>query len=103
MKHYQQAYLFFPFLKKIRGAYFRLPIALLFLAILSSCWKRSNCPTYADSDPKVLFGQETFADQMKKTEAQFQRKSDKKMKSEGKSARKKSKSAKKKQHKQQGK
>jgi hypothetical protein len=103
MKYYQQPYLFFPFFKKIIWRRSHLTLLLLFLAALSSCWKRSNCPTYADSDPKVLFGQETLADQMKKTEAQYQHKSDKKMKSEGKSARKRSKSLKKKQHKKQGK
>jgi hypothetical protein len=79
-------------------------ILLLCLSLslsLSSCWKRSTCPTYQDSDPKVLFGQETFADKMKKTEAQYARKSKKKQKQEGKSARSKAKKQKKKAHKKQ--
>jgi hypothetical protein len=47
--------------------FFRTMLWLLCLLPLwlGSCQKRSQCPTYWDSDPKILFGDETLLDRQK--------------------------------------
>ncbi len=63
------------------------------LFILSSCGasKRSDCPTYRDSDPKVIFGEVTLADRMEQQEKDLQVKSDRQRRKEAKKQIKRSK------------
>ncbi len=70
-------------------------IFAIFLFIFSSCGasKRSSCPTYRDSDPKVIFGQTTLAEKMKQQEEDLQVKSDKQRRKEAKQQIKRSKKA----------
>lgn len=50
---------------KLVARYFAL-IGVAFLLLLASCERRSQCPTYADSDPKNLFGEgKTFEQSLK--------------------------------------
>ncbi|MGF1532494.1 MAG: hypothetical protein ACFCUI_02230 [Bernardetiaceae bacterium] len=44
---------------------YRLFYLVLIGIVLSSCSKRSNCPTYWDSDPKMLFGEKPVAETLK--------------------------------------
>lgn len=60
--------------------------SLIFLISLTlfSCGasKRSDCPTYRDSDPKVIFGEVTLEERMKEQEKDLQVKSDKQRRKE---------------------
>jgi uncharacterized membrane protein len=74
---------------------FSIIIVLFFTlsSILSSCGasKRSDCPSYRDSDPKVIFGQITLAERMEKQEKDLQVKSDRQRRKEAKQQVKRSK------------
>ncbi|PIY11607.1 MAG: hypothetical protein COZ18_03665 [Flexibacter sp. CG_4_10_14_3_um_filter_32_15] len=62
-------------------------------SILSSCGasKRSDCPTYRDSDPKVIFGEITLEERMEQQEKDLQVKSDRQRRKEAKKQIKRSK------------
>ncbi|WP_291726949.1 hypothetical protein [Bernardetia sp.] len=66
--------------------------------LLSSCGasKRSDCPTYRDSDPKVIFGEMTFEERMEQQEKDLQVKSDRQRRKEARKQIKRSKKNKKK-------
>ena len=72
----------------------------LFL-LISSCGasKRSDCPTYRDSDPKVIFGQTTLEERMEQQEKDLQVKSDKQRRKEAKQQIRRSKKTKKRRRK----
>ncbi|WP_338767367.1 hypothetical protein WAF17_05675 [Bernardetia sp. ABR2-2B] len=71
--------------------------SIIFAAIfvLSSCGasKRSSCPTYRDSDPKVIFGEMTLEERMEQQEKDLQVKSDRQRRKEAKQQIKRSKKA----------
>lgn len=46
-----------------RLGYFTLP--LVFLVCFSGCSKRSQCPSYWDSDPEMLFGEKPVLEVLK--------------------------------------
>ena len=60
----------------------------------SSCSRRSNCPTYWDSDPKMLFNEKSVQEQIKSergmptTPKKFQKESDLNAKKQRKQRRK---------------
>jgi len=74
---------------------FSFSFSFLFLISLTlfSCGasKRSDCPTYRDSDPKVIFGEVTLAERMEQQEKDLQVKSDKQRRKEAKQQIKRSK------------
>lgn len=74
---------------------FSITFVLVFTlsSILSSCGasKRSDCPTYRDSDPKVIFGETTLAEKMEQQEKDLQVKSDQQRRKEAKQQVKRSK------------
>ncbi|AFM02896.1 hypothetical protein Fleli_0420 [Bernardetia litoralis DSM 6794] len=72
-------------------------IIFVILFVLSSCGasKRSDCPTYRDSDPKVIFGEITLAERMEQQEKDLQVKSDRQRRKEAKQQIKRSKKTKK--------
>ena len=69
--------------------------------ILSSCGasKRSDCPTYRDSDPKIIFGEITLQERMEQQEKDLQVKSDRQRRKEAKQQIKRSKKTKKRRRK----
>ncbi len=58
-------------LKNIRRIY--LNILILFVILLAACQKRAQCPAYWDSDPKIIFGDETLLDRQKDMEKAMQK------------------------------
>lgn len=78
---------------------FSIIFVLLFIlsSILSGCGasKRSDCPTYRDSDPKVIFGEITLEERMEQQEKDLQIKSDRQRRKEAKQQIKRSKKTKK--------
>ncbi len=62
-------------------------------SILFGCGasKRSDCPTYRDSDPKVIFGEITLEERMEQQEKDLQVKSDRQRRKEAKKQIKRSK------------
>ncbi|WP_338790848.1 hypothetical protein V9L05_22175 (plasmid) [Bernardetia sp. Wsw4-3y2] len=70
-------------------------IIFVSLLVFSSCGasKRSSCPTYRDSDPKVIFGEITLKERMDQQEKDLQVKSDKQRRKEAKQQIKRSKKA----------
>jgi hypothetical protein len=69
-----------------------------FSSILSGCGasKRSDCPTYRDSDPKVIFGEITLAERMEQQDKDLQVKSDRQRRKEAQKQVKRSKKTKRK-------
>lgn len=69
--------------------------SIIFVVIftLSACGasKRSACPTYRDSDPKIIFGEITLAERMEQQEKDLQIKSDRQRRKEAKQQIKRSK------------
>ncbi len=84
-------------LKKYSLFSFSFSFFFLILVTLSSCGasKRSDCPTYRDSDPKVIFGEITLAERMEQQEKDLQVKSDRQRRKEAKQQIKRSKKTKK--------
>ncbi|WP_375562249.1 hypothetical protein ACE193_06780 [Bernardetia sp. OM2101] len=72
-------------------------IIFVIIFTLSSCGasKRSDCPTYRDSDPKVIFGEMTLEERMDQQEKDLQVKSDRQRRKEAKKQIKRSKKTKK--------
>ncbi len=70
-------------------------IIFVSLLVFSSCGasKRSSCPTYRDSDPKVIFGEITLKERMDQQEKDLQVKSDRQRRKEAKQQIKHSKKA----------
>lgn len=83
-------------LKKYSLFSFIFVIFFTLSSILSGCGasKRSSCPTYRDSDPKVIFGEITLAERMEQQEKDLQVKSDKQRRKEAKQQVKRSKKTK---------
>ena len=78
-----------------------IPFIFVALFAFSSCGasKRSDCPTYRDSDPKVIFGEITFEERMEQQEKDLQVKSDRQRRKEARKQVKRSKKAKRKRRK----
>ncbi len=77
-------------------------VALFVLSsILSGCAgsKRSDCPTYRDSDPKIIFGEMTLKERMEQQEKDLQVKSDRQRRKEAQKHIKRSKKTRKKRKK----
>lgn len=83
-------------LKKYNLFSFIFVILFVLSSILSGCGasKRSDCPTYRDSDPKVIFGEITLAERMEQQEKDLQVKSDRQRRKEAKKQIKRSKKTK---------
>jgi len=73
-------------------------IIFVIIFTLSSCGasKRSDCPTYRDSDPKIIFGEMTLEERMEQQEKDLQVKSDRQRRKEAKKQIKRSKKTRKK-------
>jgi hypothetical protein len=83
----------FHLLKKYNLFSFIFVTLFILSSILSSCGasKRSDCPTYRDSDPKVIFGEITLEERMEQQEKDLQVKSDRQRRKEAKKQIKRSK------------
>lgn len=68
-------------------------IFVLIFTFLSSCGasKRSDCPSYRDSDPKIIFGEMTLEERMEQQEKDLQVKSERQRRKEAKQQIKRSK------------
>ena len=74
---------------------FSFIFVILFSFFSCGASKRSDCPTYRDSDPKVIFGEITLAERMEQQEKDLQVKSDRQRRKEAKQQIKRSKKTKK--------
>ena len=68
-------------MKSLKSILKMLSVSIL-IVLSSACSKRSNCPTYWDSDPKMLFNEKSVQEQIKSergmptTPKKFQKESD---------------------------
>lgn len=83
-------------LKKYSLFSFIFVFCLSFFLVGCGASKRSDCPTYRDSDPKVIFGEITLAERMEQQEKDLQVKSDRQRRKEAQKQIKRSKKTKRK-------
>ena len=49
---------------KVLKSILKLLVLSIFILLSSSCSRRSNCPTYWDSDPKMMFNEKSVQEQV---------------------------------------